>query len=161
MDNFTFIVRIIKLVTNTLLILFILFQLPFYLIIFWVEFIYLIILMVIRVYNGENFRWVDSVTLNFPENFSSLVYIKIYFYTPRYTAFYVLNNILNLKVKKFKFKNLIIFILVRIFTYLTGIPLFVLNLWKFWIVIGRHAWLYYDNMQFGLDFIHTHQKFFK
>lgn len=117
--------------------------------------------MCIRVYKGKNFRAIQSVTLNFPEHFSILVYIKIYIYTPRYTAFYVLSNILDFKKKKFKFKNIIIFICIRIWTYITGVPLFILNLWKFWKIIGKHAWLYYDSFEFGLDFIWAHQNVFK
>lgn len=119
------------------------------------------ILMILRVYKGGDFRSIQSVTLDFPEHFSILVYIKIYFYTPRLTAFRTLSNIVDWNKKKFKFKNFIIFVCIRIWTYFTGIPLFTLNLLKFWKVMGKYAWLYYDSMEFGLEFINAHENIFK
>lgn len=135
-------------------------QLPLYLLIYWLQLGYYILLTCKRLVFKQNIYLLESVALTFPSEFSPIVFIKIYFYTPRYVAYLIFSKLLKLKKKKISFIDILLFILVRIWVYFTGIPLFIFNIFKAWNDLIRYAWLYYDE-DFGFCFINIFNHYFK
>lgn len=152
MDMHTLIVKFWKIISYILLFIIVYVQLPLYIIIFSGCFCYYTVLYFIEKNFTHTIKYKYGFNCLFPEVFSWKIYIFLLIYTPRHIAFLMFHNMLKFKINKITFKQIVIFMFIRFWVYLTNIPLFTINLVKFWRAFIIYSWLYYDQLEVSLFF---------
>lgn len=144
-----------------LLFTFTLVQFPIFISIYFIELGIYIWVILFKKLKKKTILPLSSCKMTFSPCFSWIIYIKVWFYTPRYLAFCTICNFLKIKQKKNKTKIIIFFILTRIWVYITGIPIITFKLTFIWKEIFWYVWVNYDSEVFGLWLIDKFNSRFK
>lgn len=161
MDIFTLIVLFIHHTTSTLLFVIIVIQLPFYFIVFTSQLTLHFIQYYKYKYIFKKTPTLKSCNVWFPEHYSGVVILCLLWYTPKYIAYCTFLNILKFNKTNFNIQNILVFVLIRLWVYITGLPLIVFKLFQFWRQFLIHSWLYYDQLDVTFFFVNFLNEMFK